>query len=158
MLEGYKQGKELKLNPIKIGEKSSKLRDYKDQYNIADRIKDRATDFVGIKNDSGTTSAVKEKIQDLQRQLEKINRNIEIASRSFSTLQTQMGPAEFSRAISMNADGSMTINGSYHGQHRNELQSMIDLMNTLDAQKKDAEKALKRQQYIKDQRPERPSK
>lgn len=152
MVEGFKQGEQQKLHPIDIGTKSAKSRDYKEMYSTVDRIKDTMTDFLGIKNDSGTTSAVKKAIKDQEQILDRINRNIEIATKSFSDLQTKMGPVEFNSAITMNQDGTMSVKDNYQGVYREALITSVNQLNQLEKDKLAAQKELKEQQNIKDKK------
>ncbi len=151
--EGYKQGSNVKFHPLDIGTKASKERDYRAEYGLDDRILDRATDFFGVKNESGTTSEVKAAIKEQEEILTRINRNIQMMNRSFSDLTTRMGPSEFARAVKMNADGSYAIKTGYAGPYLNDLKSIISQMNTLESQRLAATKELKKQEKIRDSKP-----
>lgn len=151
---GYKQGASGKFNPHEIGVSSAKVRDYKDVYSIKDRVTDKATDFFGIKNDSGTTSKTSDDIKKNEEILTRINRNIEMMNKSFSDLSTKMGPAEFSKALSMNADGKYELNPNYNNtMYLNDIKNILTQMNSLEEQRLSTTKEIKRLQKIKDKTP-----
>lgn len=152
---GYAAGSGGKMpNLIDIGKKTSAGRSYKDSYNIVDRTKEKATDFFGVKNDSGTTSILAGDIKKQEEILTRINRNIEMMNRQFSDLGTKMGPTEFSKAVSMNADGKYELNSGYNGTYLSDIKSILDNMNSLETQRLATTKEIKRLQKIKDKTPD----
>lgn len=140
-------------NIVEIGKKSSKVRDYRYSYPLGERIKETTTDFFGIKNESGTTSIISGDIKKQEEILTRINRNIEMMNRQFSDLGTRMGASEFSRAVSMRADGRYELNSGYNGTYLSDIRAILDNMNTLEAQRLDTTKEIKRLQKIKDKTP-----
>ncbi len=156
---GYAVGKSGKMpNVIEIGQKSAKVRDYKDNYSIKDRVTDKATDFFGVKNDSGTTSIVAGDIKKNEELLTRINRNIEMMNRQLSDLGSTMGPSEFAKAVTAGADGRYQLNPSYSGTYLSDIKSVLDNMNSLENQRLATTKEIKRLQKIKDKTPGGPKK
>lgn len=154
----FNQGKNLKFDPVEIGKKSSDVRDYKDKYSVKDRTMDQVTDFFGIKNDSGTTSRVKEDLKSQNDLLTRINRNIEMQNKAFSDLQTKMTPSEFAKAVTMDAKGNYVLSSGYTGPYRNDLEAIIKTMASLETQRLATVKEINRLEKTRDQKPPKPSK
>lgn len=152
--EGFKQGYGGKFNPSDIANRSAKTRDYKEQYSTKDRIKDAATDFFGIKGESGTTSEVKNNIKKQEETLTRINRNIEMMNKSFSDLATKMGPAEFAKAVTQGADGKYVMNSSYNNPaFVNDLNAILNQMSSLESARLATTKEMKCNQGIQERNP-----
>ena len=161
---GYAAGSSVKMpDLINIGKKTSSGRSYKDSYNIVDRAKEKATDFFGVKNDSGTTSILAGDIKKQEEILTRINRNIEMMNRQFSDLGSKMGPLEFSKAVSMGDDGKYQLRSGYgmgsgasaeSRAFRDQLDAIIKQMNSLETQRLATTKEIKRLQKIKDKTPD----
>lgn len=152
----FNQGKNLKLDPVEIGKQSAQVRDYKDKYSIKDRTTDKATDFFGIKNESGTTSQVKQDIKTQNDLLTRINRNIEMQNRTVSDLQSKIGASNFSAAVSMDAKGNYVLNPGYEsfaGAESANLRAAIEQLSSLEQQRLDVTKTLNRLEKTRDQKP-----
>ena len=157
----FNQGKNLKFDPIEIGKQSAQVRDYKDKYSIKDRAMDKATDFFGVKNESGTTSQVKKDIKDQTDLLTRINRNIEMQNRTVSELQSKIGASNFNAAVSMDAKGNYVLNPGYEhfaGAEAANLKSVIDQLASLEQQRLDVTKSINRLEKTRDQKPPKPGK
>jgi len=155
----FNQGKNLKFDPLEIGKQSAQVRDYKDKYSVQDRVTDKATDFFGIKNDSGTTSQVKKDIKEQNDLLTRINRNIEMQNRAFSDLQSKMSPYEFSQAVTMdNATGNYVLNDAYQGAFRKDLEAVMGSLSALEQERLKVAKKINTLEKTRDQKPPKPGK
>ena len=105
---------------------SSELRNYREKYSIIDQMGDRATDVLGIKNESGTTSIVKKELKAQTDTLNEVNRSIELLNRTISQMASEMG-AEFQKAIQYAPNGRMEINASYSGPAAGRLSELEDI-------------------------------
>lgn len=153
---GYKQGHDGKLDLFKVGQESSKVRDYKDSSvgSISERVKDKTTDFFGIKNDSGTTSLVSEELKKKNEDLTRIQRGIEQLNRQFSDLGTRMGPSEFAKAMTMGTDGRYTLNAGYsNSKYLDDIKNLLTQMNAAEDQRLTVTKDINRLQKMKDRKP-----
>ncbi len=150
----YNQGKNGKLDLFDVARKADKIKDYKDTYSTRERINQKASDFFGIQNDSGTASIIADDIKKKEESLIRINRGIEMLNRSFSDLATRMGPTEFAKALSMNADGKYELNANYNNAtYLNEIKAILTQMNTAEGQRLATTKEIKRLQKLKDKTP-----
>ena len=141
---GYKQGSSMKFNPIQMGVDSSKEQDRRDKYNAYERTKDTMTDFFGIKNESGTTSKVKEDIKEQTENLRKIQSTLSSMEHSFANMQQRMG-SEFSKAFTYNADTKRFVyDNSYNGPFAAEAKQFSDTIAKLDKEYSTAKKNLGR--------------
>lgn len=155
----FEQGKNLKFDPVEIGKQSAQVKDYKDKYSVQDRVTDKATDFFGIKNDSGTTSQVKKDIKEQNDILTRINRNIEMQNRAFSDLQSKMSPTEFSQAVSMDkATGNYVLNDAYQGAFRKDLEAVMGSLIALEQERLKVAKKINTLEKTRDQKPPKPGK
>lgn len=155
---GFSQGKNLKFDPLEIGKQSSQVRDYKDKYSLQDRVTDKATDFFGVKNDSGTTSQVKKDIKNQTDLLTRINRNIEMQNRAMSEMSSKMGPSAFNNAVSMDAKGNYVLSPNYNGPEKANLEAIINTMSSLEEQRLKVTKEINRLEKTRDQKPPKPGK
>lgn len=141
---GYKQGSSMKFHPIQMGIDSANEQDRRDQYNAYERAKDTMTDFFGIKNESGTTSQVKEDIKKQTENLRKIQSTLASMEHSFSSMQQRMG-SEFSKAFAYNEETKRFMyNENYHGTFAAEAKQFSDTIAKLDQEYSDVKKKLGR--------------
>lgn len=110
----YEQGKGGHLKLKDIGQKSSTARDYKDTHSIKDRIVEQATDFFGIKNESGTTSKLKEELKQQQNLLSNIEQNLRMMNNSFADAYSKVGAEEMSKMLTYdNKTGLYSFDSGY---------------------------------------------
>ncbi len=161
----YKQGSSQKFSVVGVGKESSQLRDYKDRYTTWDRTKDAATDFFGVKNESGTTSKTKDDIRAQEQLIASLQENLRMMNNSFSNLYTQLGANEVSQMLVQDPrTGLYSFNQNYdvddavnnRGIDRSAITNMqailTQIANTTKAQH-DAQKEMNRLQKIRDSRP-----
>lgn len=147
---GYKQGSSQKFNPFQMGIDSAKEQDKREKYNTYERIKDTATDFFGIKNESGTTSKIKEDIKEQTENLRKIQSTLAAMEHSFSGLQQRMG-SEFYQAFNYdNKSHRYVFNPNYTGQFAAEAHHFSNTIASLDKEYASVQKELKKLQGLQD--------
>lgn len=160
----YKQGESQKFSPIGVGKESSKQRDYKDKYSFGNRVADTATDFFGIKNESGTTSKTKEDIKAQEQIIAALQQNLTMMNSSFSDLYSRVGAEEASRMLTRNqTTGMFEFNTSYdvaaaqargvRGSDIANIKSILSQIADATTAQQAAQKELNRLQRIRDSRP-----
>lgn len=147
---GYKGAEGLKFDVQKIGHESARVRNYKDEYNMADRFKDRATDFFGVRGSSGTSSEIANKITELNMSLDKINQSINNVGVSIANLEANPRVQGMTKI----EGGRLTIDENYSGNQAdmviyNRLKELYSQQEQLFAAKQSVEKAIKKQEKIK---------
>lgn len=141
---GYKQGSSLKFSPHKMGVDASKERDRIEKYSMYERGKDAVTDFFGIKNESGTTSMVKEDIKEQTENLRKIQSTLASMEHTFSTMQQKMG-SEFAKAFTYSETTKRFVyNENYRGAFAAEAKQFSDTIAALDKEYASVKKELGR--------------
>ena len=92
-------------NMANAAKQAAKTKIANDNLRISDRIDDFITDISGVKNESGTTSKVKEQIKTATESLNDINNSIQSLNYSLGDLQRE-NPG----AINYDSNGRMTVN------------------------------------------------
>lgn len=110
---GYKEASNLKFSIHKIGHESARIRNYKDEYGVLDRVKDRATDFFGIRGTSGTSSEVANRITELTKDLNRINQSIRVMSNSLAEEINKIGAGAQNMVSFDPSNGRPVINTAY---------------------------------------------
>lgn len=151
---GYKQGVSVKFNPIQMGIDSAKEQDKREKFNAYERLKDKATDFFGIKNESGTTSIWKKEIEMQTDNLRKIQSTLSSMEHSFSNFQQSLG-AEFNQVFKYNTDTKRYVyNEAYSGNLDKSILSQAkqfsDSIAALDKEYSAAKKELSRTEGMRD--------
>lgn len=146
----FKDAQGLKFNVQKIGHESARVRNYKDEYNFADRMKDRATDFFGVRGSSGTSSEIANKITDLSMDLGRINQSLSSIGTSIANMQASANVEGMTQVV----DGKLTINNNYSGSAENmkvynRLKELYAQQEQLLEARQSTEKAIKKQEKIK---------
>lgn len=146
----FKDAQGLKFSMQKIGHESAMVRNYKDEYNLADRMKDRATDFFGVRGSSGTSSEIANKITDLSMDLGRINQSLSSIGTSIANMQASVNVEGMTQVV----DGKLTINNNYSGSAENmkvynRLKELYAQQEQLLEARQSTEKAIKKQEKIK---------
>lgn len=124
---------------IEAAKKATKLRNDYDKFGFLDRLRDLGTDLSGVKNASGTTSIVREKMKEQTECLNNIKNAISSLEHTFGNLKPG--------AIMYDQSGKITINetGNYHYEvgEKENIQSLIQQYTTLRESEKATTKQIK---------------
>lgn len=124
---------------VNAATKATKIRNDYDKFGFFDRLKDLGTDVTGIKNESGTTSALKAALKEQNENLNNIRNAISSLEHSFGNLKPG--------AISYDKNGKMTLNVSgtyqYAVGEKESIQSLINQYETLRQSEKATTKQIK---------------
>lgn len=148
MKEGYKNPKGFLKSGLSAIEKASQNRNYRDQYSLSDRARDRYTDIVGIKNQSGTTSEVKRDMRTATLALDEVSRNISMLERTISNYQNTMDMHNQPATIINSTNNRMIYNPSYSGPDADQIRGVMDTYNQQLDQKLEYEKQIKNYEDI----------
>lgn len=152
---GYKEASNLKFSVQKIGHESARIRNYKDEYGVADRIKDKATDFFGIRGTSGTSSEVANRITELTKDLNRINQSIRVMSNSLAEEINKIGSGAQNMVSFDSSSGRPVVNTAYTPSTAreqsiyNNITYFANQLNAAYDNQAAKEKELKKQEKIK---------
>lgn len=139
--QGYKSPTDVAKNIYGGTRQGIRHRDYYEEYGVKDRIHDKYTDIVGIKNDSGTTHDIKKNLKEQTDALNKTEQYLKMLNESL----TAVAGKDFGQAVvytPTSKDSVFQFNTTYTGANAAQIRDIIEKYNEQFKNKQELEKAI----------------